>query len=141
MICVYSGRSEHCEKLKMVLSRYDECGGQLNPKKCHLVQPRVKLLGHVVSENGIEADPQKVKAIMLLPSPKDIKQVATFVQKVKYMARFIHLSSQLLYPLQQVAKHDQIQWDNKCEELFQQIKEVLGAMQAMQAPNWKRCSM
>ena len=53
----------------------------------------MKLLGHMVSENGIEADPEKVKAIILLPSPKDTKHVATFVQKVKYMARFIPLSS------------------------------------------------
>ena len=57
--CIYSSGVEHCEKLEMVLARYDECGGQLNPKKCHLGQPRVKLLGHVVSENGIEADPDK----------------------------------------------------------------------------------
>ena len=91
--CVYSSRAEHCEKLQMVLARYDECGGQLNPKKCHLAQPRVKLLGHMVSENGIEADPDKVKAIVLLPSPQSTKQLATFIQKVKYMAQFIPLSS------------------------------------------------
>ena len=34
--CVYSSRVEHCEKLQMVFAHYDECGGQLNPKKCHL---------------------------------------------------------------------------------------------------------
>ena len=78
----------------------------------------MKLLGHMVSENGIEADPDKVKAIVLLPSPQSTKQLATFIQKVKYMARFIPLSSQLLYPLQQVAKHDPLQWDDKCEEVF-----------------------
>ena len=97
--CVYSPRVEHCEKLEMVLKHYDDCGGQLNPKKCFFAQPRVKFLGHMVSENGIEADPDKVKAIMLLPSPESTKQLATFIQKVKYMARFISLSSQLLYPL------------------------------------------
>ena len=91
--CVYSSRAEHCEKLQMVLAHYDECGGQLNPKKCHLGQPRVKLLGHVVSENGIEADSDKVKSIILLPSSTTTKQLATFIQKVKYMARFIPLSS------------------------------------------------
>ena len=53
----------------MAFARYDECGGQLNPKKCHLAQLRVKLLGHVISENGIEADPEKVEALLLLSSP------------------------------------------------------------------------
>ena len=98
--CVYSSRADHCEKLELVLRRYDDCGGQLNPRKCHLVQPRVKLLGHIISENGIEADSDKVKALMLLPSPKDSKWLASFIQKVKYMSQFISLSSQLLYPLQ-----------------------------------------
>lgn len=40
--CVYSTRAEYCEKLEMVLNHYDECGGQLNTKKCFFVQPRVK---------------------------------------------------------------------------------------------------
>ena len=92
----------------------------------------------MVSENGIEADPDKVKSIMLLPSPKSTKQLATFIYKVKYMSRFIPLSSQLLYPLQQVAKHDPLQWSDQCEEVFQNVKEVLGAMPAMQAPNWNQ---
>ena len=46
---------------------------ELNPKKCHIAQPRVKLLGHVISENGIEADPDKVKVVILLPSPSNTK--------------------------------------------------------------------
>ena len=46
--CIHSSRAKHCEKLKMILACYDECGGKLNPKKCHLVQPRVKHLGHAV---------------------------------------------------------------------------------------------
>ena len=73
MIFVYSTRVEHCEQLEMVLKHYDDCGGQLNPKKCFFAQPRVKLLGHMVSENGIEDDPDKVKEIMLLPSPESTK--------------------------------------------------------------------
>ena len=91
--CIYSDRLLHCSKLEMVFKRYDECGGQLNPKKCHLAQPRVKLLGHVISQNGIEADPDKVKALMTLPTPKDTKQLATFIHKVKYLSRFMSLSS------------------------------------------------
>ena len=98
----------------------------------------MKLLGHMVSKNGIEADPNKVKSIVVLPSSQSTKQLATFIQKVKYMAQFIPLSSQFLYPLQQVAKHDPLQWDDKCEEVFQEVKDVLGAMRAMQAPDWEQ---
>ena len=78
----------------------------------------MNLLGHVVSENGIEANLDKVRSIILLPLPMTTKQLATFVQKVKYMARFIPLSSQLLYPLQQVVKHDPLKWNDQCKEVF-----------------------
>ena len=54
------------------------------------------------------------------------------------MARFIPLSSQLLYRLQEVAKHDPLQWSKECEMVFSNVKQVLVAMPTMQAPNWKQ---
>ncbi|MCO5580061.1 hypothetical protein L7F22_033927 [Adiantum nelumboides] len=122
----------------MTFARYDECGGQLNPKKCHLAQPRVKLLGHVISENGIEADLEKVEALLLLSSLKDTRQLASFIQKVKYLSRFIHLASQLLYPLQQAVKNDPLEWTHECEDVFDKVKEVQSTLSIMQAPDWKK---
>ena len=73
---------------------------------------------------------------MFLPTPKDTRQLATFIHKVKYMSRFISLSSQLLYPLQQAAKDDPLVWSKTCEDVFQGVKEVLGSLPAMQAPDF-----
>lgn len=54
----------------------------------------------MLSENVIEANLDKVKALILLPSLSSTKQLATFIQKVKYKAaRLIPLLSQILYPL------------------------------------------
>ena len=136
VFCIYSLRVDHCSRLKEVFNRYDEYGGQLNPKRDHLAQPRVKLLGHMISENGIEADPKKVKALMFLPSPKDSKQLSTFIHKVKYMFRFIPLSSQLLFP--QVAKEDPLLWTKNCEEVFHKVKEILEALPTMQSSNFEK---
>ena len=52
------------------------------------------------------------------------------------MSRFISLSSQLLYPLQQAAKDDPLLWSKNCEDVFQEVKEVLGSLPAMQAPDF-----
>jgi len=70
----------------MLFKRYDKGGRKLNPKKCYLAQSQVNILGHMILDNGIEADPNKVKALILLPPPKDTNQLATYIQKVKYMA-------------------------------------------------------
>lgn len=58
------------------------------------------------------------------------------MHKVKYMARFIPLVSQVLYSLQQVAKHDPLVWNEECKAVFQNAKEILGGLPAMQAPDW-----
>ena len=92
-------KKEHADRLEQVFERMDEAGGQLNLKKCSLGCSKVKLLGHVVSQNGIEPDPKKVKALILLPTPSISRQLQTFVQKVKYMTGFIKMASKLLYPL------------------------------------------
>lgn len=52
------------------------------------------------------------------------------------MSRFISLSSQLLYPLQQASKDDPLVWSKNCEEVVQEVKEVLGALVAMPTPNF-----
>lgn len=52
------------------------------------------------------------------------------------MSRFFDLSSQLLHPLQVVAKEDPFSWTKECEEVFQIVKEVLGDLPTMQAPIW-----
>ena len=62
-ICVYSSRVEHCAKLEMLFQKMDEASGQLNPKKCKLAHSKVILLGRLVSENGIKANPRKVNAM------------------------------------------------------------------------------
>ena len=43
----------------MVLKRLKDCNLKLNPKKCKLLQTKVKYVGHIVSENGVEPDPEK----------------------------------------------------------------------------------
>ena len=96
----------------------------------------MKLLGHVVSQNGIEPDPEKVKALILLPSPSTTRQLQTFVQKVKYMTRFIKMTSQLLYPLQQTMKEEPLQWNEDCEAVFNQVKEVLSEIACVKAPDF-----
>ncbi|MCO5610553.1 hypothetical protein L7F22_064792 [Adiantum nelumboides] len=75
------------KKVEEGLQRLNGFGGQLNPDKCHIGEDEAILLGHKISQRGIEVDPAKAKALLELPSPKSIKEVTPFMQKVKYMAR------------------------------------------------------
>ena len=65
--CIYSQQNVHCVEVGKGLQRLHALNGQLNPKKCHVAQTSVTLLGHVISEKGIEVDPSKIRDILALP--------------------------------------------------------------------------
>ena len=113
-----------------------QLGGQLNESKCHIGESKVALLGHMVSEAGIEADPAKVQALTTLPRPTSVKELTSFIQKVRYLGRFIHLLSQLALPLQRRANLETLVWDGESEECFQNIKEVIGTLPVIMPPTW-----
>ena len=84
--------------------------------KCHIAESKVTLLGHVVSARGIEADPSKIQALISLPSPTTAKQLVSFLQKVRYLSRFIHLLSQVVHPLQQITHQEIFTWNEDSEQ-------------------------
>ena len=134
--CIYSSKSLHLEKVDESLTRLQEMGGQLNLDKCHVGERKVALLGHVVSEKGIEADPGKIQEISALPSPTTTKELISFIQKVRYLSRFIHLLSQLVFPLQQLTHHEVFTWSEESEERFKEVKEVLCSFLTITPPTW-----
>ena len=110
--------------------------GQLNMEKCHIGEKQVALLGHVVSESGIKADPSKVNALLALSSPTTVKELTSFIQKVRYFGRFIHQLSQLVSPLQHLTNAQTLVWDEKSENTFQEIKMVLSSLPTILPPIW-----
>ena len=68
-------REGHFEALDKFLVRLEKYNLRLNPKRCVFGVTSGKLLGHIVSERGIEVDPDKIKAIQEMPVPKTEKDV------------------------------------------------------------------
>ncbi|MCO5576149.1 hypothetical protein L7F22_029957 [Adiantum nelumboides] len=133
--CTYSDRALHCQRVEEGLQRLYQYGGQLNPNKCHVAEKEVVLLGHVISQEGIKVDPSRVQAILDFPPPNSARQVITFVQKVRYMSRFIHLLSQIISHLQQLANQEVFAWEQEHLECFNEVKEVLGSLPTIIPPD------
>ena len=98
--CIYSSLVLHLVRVDEGLSRLAQMGGQLNMDKCHIGKTQATLLGHLVFGAGIQVDPSKVSALLALSSPTIVRELASFIQKVRYFGRFIHQLSQLPLPLQ-----------------------------------------
>ncbi|MCO5559071.1 hypothetical protein L7F22_012663 [Adiantum nelumboides] len=135
--CIYSSKAIHPQKVEEGLKKLYDMGGQLNPDKCHIGEDEVILLGHKVSYKGIEVDPSRAKALIDLASPKSLKEVISFVQKVKYMSRFIHLASELLHFLQRLTQQVEFVWSKELEEYFCSIKVVLSELPTLMPPCWE----
>ena len=65
-------KEEHDARLLMALEKICSAGVTLNREKCLFGQDSLKFLGHVVNQNGISADPDKVTAIKQMEAPKNV---------------------------------------------------------------------
>jgi len=73
----------------MVLDRLVDADLKLKPSKCSLFQKWVKFLGSIISENGIEPDPEKIQAVKEWPRPQNLTEVRTFVALASYYMKHI----------------------------------------------------
>ena len=95
---------EHTGKLSLVFQRLRKAGLKLKPTKCRLFQRRVVLLGHVLTENGTEPDPEKVSAVVDWPVPKTLTEVWSFLGLASYYRSFVKGFSQIAAPLHELSK-------------------------------------
>ena len=65
----------HLEDLQEVFGILGKHGMKLNPKKCSFFIKRGKFLGYMVISKGIEPNPEKVQAIINMPSPCCVKDI------------------------------------------------------------------
>jgi hypothetical protein len=99
-LIVYSTSVEnHLQKLQIVLEKLKLANVKLHPKKCHFLCKSVKLLGHVVSDKGIETDPEKISTVVNWPTPNNLKELRSFLGFAQYYKKFVLDYSSLSAPL------------------------------------------
>ena len=80
---------DHLDDLKETFNTLRQYSMKLNPSKCAFRVSSIKFLGFMVSQGGIEANPEKVKAILEMSSPKTIKEVQSLTGRVATLNRFV----------------------------------------------------
>jgi len=121
---------EHLERSELVFDRLRRTNLKLKPTKCQLLQTRVKFLGSVGSEAGIDPDPEKVEAVVSWPRPKNVTEVLTevraFVVLASYYRRHIEHFADTARPLHVLTcKEESFYWTESQEDAFQELKRRL----------------
>ncbi|KAL2242652.1 UNVERIFIED_CONTAM: Retrovirus-related Pol polyprotein from transposon [Sesamum indicum] len=124
---VKSSRSQdHIAYLEQTFATLRKYRMKLNPMKCTFGVAGGKFLGYLVSERGIEMNPEKIEAILKLKSPTNIKEVQKLTGKLASLNRFISKSSDRNLPFFKVLrKTKNFEWTEECEQAFQDLKTYL----------------
>ncbi|XP_076877136.1 eukaryotic translation initiation factor 4E-1A isoform X1 [Brachyhypopomus gauderio] len=167
-LLIYAPSEEEAlSRLELVLKRLREHNLKLSPKKCHLLRKSVKFLGHIVNEDGVAVDPDKVDVIVRMTT-KDlmeddgctpsVRRVKSFLGMVFYYQHYIPNCSSIAKPLfaltagqkrkgKAVKLHKNAgtfrklkasDWTNACESAFFSLKEKLLDCVVLAHPDFSR---
>ena len=99
----------------------------------------MKYLGHIVSEKGIQCDPDKTDKIKNWPVPKTLKEVRSFLGLASYYRRFIRDFSKIASPLFDLTKkNNRFFWDSNCQRAFDTLKKFLAETVVLQYPDFSK---
>jgi hypothetical protein len=99
---------------------------KLNPEKCVFGVPRGMLLGFIVSERGIEANPEKIAAITKMGPIRDLKGVPRVTGCLAALSRFISCLNKKALPLYRLLKKlEHFSWTLEAGEALTRLKAML----------------
>jgi hypothetical protein len=95
----FKNKKDHLSHLRVVLERCWKFDISLNPKKLVFAVEHDKLLGFIVSKDGIIIDPERTQDIAKLPPPSSKKSMQSFLGKINFVRRFVPSFSEMVRPL------------------------------------------
>ena len=117
---------KHEERLRVALQLMREHKVYAKLSKCDFYKDKIHYLGHIISDEGISVDPEKIEAIMNWPTPRNVADVRSFMGLVGCYRRFIEGFSKVPRSIISLQKNGiKFEWKPRCEERFQQLKNFL----------------
>uniref|UniRef100_A0A2N9IZI8 Uncharacterized protein n=1 Tax=Fagus sylvatica TaxID=28930 RepID=A0A2N9IZI8_FAGSY len=115
---------DHLADLKETFQALRRYNMKLNPAKCVFGVSSGKFLGFMVSQRGIEANPDKIKAILEMSPPKTVKEVQSLTGKAAALNRFVSRSTDKCLPFFKILRKA-FQWTEECQQAFEELKAYL----------------
>lgn len=125
-ILIYSpGWSNHLYHLEITFQILEVHNLFVKLSKCSFGEKEVKYLGHIISSDGVSANPKKLEAMVQWPSPKSMKELRGFHGFADYYRRFIQGYGVIARPLYDLLKKGSFQWFEVAETTFYSLKKVM----------------
>lgn len=138
-ILIYSKRwTDHLEHVSLTLAKLREHQLYAKLSKCAFGQSQVVYLGHVISVQGVAADPNKIEHMVSWPRPQSLKALRGFLGLTGYYRRFIQGYGKICQPLNLLLRKDAFQWNSEAESAFLQLKHVMTTAPVLALPDYSK---
>ena len=121
----------HLVKVFQILKSYNM---KLNPTKCTFGVFVENFLGFIVNRRGIEANPEKIKVVLDMLPPSNIKKIQRLTRRIDALSRFMSKATDKCQPFFLVLKKA-FQWNAHCKEAFTALKTYLSSPPVLVSPS------
>jgi len=129
-------RENHPYDLRRVFERLGMHQLKMNPLKCAFGVTSGKFLGFIVRKDDIEIDPDKFKATIQMPPPRNLRELWDIQGMLACITRFILNLSRRCQPFARLIKKDiPFVWVQACQNAFESIKQYLIKPPVLMAPS------
>jgi len=128
MVVTSQHREQHVVDLEELFTTIAKYRLKLNPEKCVFGVETGKLLGFLLTEHGIEANPEKCATVIAMRSPISVKEVQQLAGRMVALSRFVAVGGDKGHPYFQCLKRNsRFIWTRECEKAFLKLKEYLAS--------------
>jgi len=123
--------------LKTVFQKCRKYALSLNPKKRFFAMEEGKLLGNIISKDGIHIDPARVQEIKQIDLPRNKKEIQLFNGKMNFLRRFVpNLAEHLREMTNMIKKDSQVKWTEEAVKSFSLVKLALSSAPVLISPDY-----
>lgn len=138
-ILIYSlSLEQHLHHLSAVFKRLQEHELKVKMSKCAFGVKSVEYLGHIISDQGVAVDPNKIKSIAQWEQPKTLKGLRGFLGLAGYYRKFVQNFGVIAQPLTAMLKKDGFKWSPAAEKAFEDLKIALCTTPVLALPNFSK---
>ena len=136
-ILVYSSNwTDHLQHLKVVFQVLLHHKLYVKYSKCAFGAIQIEYLGHIISQDGVAMDQEKVQCILDWPCPKSVKEVKGFLGLTGYYQRFFKHYGVIARPIATLLKTNSFTWTEKAKTARDQLKEDIDTALVLALPDF-----
>jgi hypothetical protein len=129
---------EHKQQLIALLNRCTELNLRVKTTAIKVGYSRIRVLGHIISADGLRADPRKVNVIVHWPPPKTGKEMQSFLGTCGFIRIYIRHFAELTQPLEAVKNNEEITWTDQMTRHFELLKDAVSRAPFLKPADFNR---